>query len=214
MIGWTSLSGIYLTAQFHKLLTSFLNLLKYFIVTSTTYENVQLVKDAISKNTWFAITTVSHYVKSWTFYSCVLFLLLLFFFQLCRAVYEMMQTRHADASKLVTSLDIIYDFIGENLKHFEAVEDHSAKNEDEINFSKGDLIYVTENHYNGFSKGRNIKHSKKGLFPSYKVVLKFPVQNISYSDFSDQWFTLRILLLQWKWMNEQNLFSYENKNMD
>lgn len=97
----------------------------------------------------------------------------------CRAAYELMQTRHGDASSWITSLDKMYYFHGQNPHFFEAVENHTAANNGEISFSKGQLIDVYENLRDGYSKGRHKETGKVGLFPSYKVadtlqIVKYP----------------------------------------
>lgn len=102
--------------------------------------------------------------------------------QLCRVAYELMQTHHADASLFFKSLDDFYYFHGQHPHLFEAVESHTAKHKDEISFSKGQMIDVLGNHWNGYSKGKNIETGEEGLFPSYKVVDKLRI--VTYPD---QW---------------------------
>lgn len=92
-----------------------------------------------------------------------------------------MQTRHGDASRWFTSLDKMYCFSGQNPHFFEAVENHIAESKAEISFSKGQLIDVTENLRNGYSKGKHNETGKFGLFPSYKVVDKLRI--VKYAKF-------------------------------
>ena len=46
---------------------------------------------------------------------------------------------------------------------------HEPKNHDEIQIRPGDLVGVAGNHWNGYSKGKNLRTNQVGLFPSFKV---------------------------------------------
>lgn len=99
------------------------------------------------------------------------FLVCTFSSQVCRMAYEYMQSRFPDASWRFRSLDDIYYFGGQQAHKFKAILDHTAKKgTDEIDITVGDLIDIAGNHWNGFSKGRNLRTNRVGLFPSYKVV--------------------------------------------
>ena len=89
---------------------------------------------------------------------------------MCRAAYEMMQTRHADASSLVRSLDKSYWVGGNPNSHYHvAVISHKARNKWEIDLRVGDQVVVTSNQLNGLSRGRNMRTNRRGVFPSFKV---------------------------------------------
>ena len=90
--------------------------------------------------------------------------------QVCRAAYEMMQTRHADASSLVRSLDDSYRVpAGANSHYHVTVISHKARNKREIDLRVGDQVVVTSNQLNGLSRGRNMRTNRRGVFPSFKV---------------------------------------------
>lgn len=60
-----------------------------------------------------------------------------------------------------------------------AVESYRAEKADEIDLEEGDVIGIAGNHWNGFSKGRNRRTGRVGLFPSYKarekyIIVDFP----------------------------------------
>ena len=88
---------------------------------------------------------------------------------MCRLAYELMQTQHPDASSWFHSLDDIYYF-GEQNDHLqEVLVDHLPRTNEEIELKKGDTIKVAGNHWNGYSKGTNLRTGKEGLYPSFKV---------------------------------------------
>ncbi len=90
--------------------------------------------------------------------------------QVCRLAYELMQTRFPDASWRFKSLDDVYYYGGQNGHFVVAIADHEARKEfGEIDMKVGDKIGLAGNHWNGYSKGRNMRTNQEGLFPSYKV---------------------------------------------
>ena len=95
--------------------------------------------------------------------------------QVCRVAYEIMQTMYPDASNRFKSLDDIYYYGGQNAHNREAVLPHHPKSHDEIHMNVGDLVGVAGNHWNGFSKGKNVRTNEVGLFPSFKVNDKIEV---------------------------------------
>lgn len=95
--------------------------------------------------------------------------------QVCRVAYEIMQTMYPDASDRFKSLDDIYYYGGQNSHNREAVLAHQARGHEEIFLNKGDLVGVAGNHWNGFSKGRNMRTNQNGLFPSFKVIDKVEI---------------------------------------
>ncbi|KAH3859244.1 alpha-(1,6)-fucosyltransferase-like isoform X2 [Dreissena polymorpha] len=106
--------------------------------------------------------------------------------QVCRVAYELMQPLHGDASEWFKSLDDIFYFGGQNAHNWLAVEDHQSRREGEISFNAGDTVGVAGNHWDGYSKGRNAKTGKSGLFPSYKTVNKIDrVKMPTYPEVTD-----------------------------
>lgn len=68
-----------------------------------------------------------------------------------------MQTRYPDAYNRFKSLDDIYYYGGQNAHNVQAVLDHQPKSSEQIQVRAGDLIGIAGNHWNGFSKGKNIR---------------------------------------------------------
>ncbi|XP_034945504.1 alpha-(1,6)-fucosyltransferase isoform X2 [Chelonus insularis] len=99
--------------------------------------------------------------------------------QVCRVAYELMQTYHVDAHDKFTSLDDVYYYGGQNPNPQVAILDHSPTHVGEIELKIGDKIEVHGNHWDGYSKGRNLRTGVTGLFPSFKIkntvsVVEFP----------------------------------------
>ncbi|CAB0032297.1 unnamed protein product [Trichogramma brassicae] len=90
--------------------------------------------------------------------------------QVCRVAYELMQTYSIDASNKFRSLDDIYYYGGQNPNPQIVIYDHVPRKKGEIELKFNDKIEVYGNHWNGYSKGRNLRTGVVGLFPSYKVV--------------------------------------------
>lgn len=93
--------------------------------------------------------------------------------------YEIMQSYFPDASARFRSLDDIYYYGGQNAHNTIAVLPHEPKKGGEMSVLAGDLIGVAGNHWNGFSKGRNLRTNQVALYPSFKVkdkieTAKFP----------------------------------------
>ncbi|KAK0087758.1 hypothetical protein PV325_000136 [Microctonus aethiopoides] len=89
--------------------------------------------------------------------------------QVCRVAYELMQTYHIDAYDKFTSLDDSYYYGGQNANPYVAILDHVPRRVSEIELRIGDKIEVHGNHWDGYSKGRNMRSGVTGLFPSFKV---------------------------------------------
>lgn len=90
-----------------------------------------------------------------------------------------MQNSYPDASDRFKSLDDIYYYGGQNSHNREAVLAHHPKDHEQIHLNVGDLVGVAGNHWNGFSKGKNVRTNQLGLFPSFKVndkieIVEFP----------------------------------------
>ncbi|KAI4462501.1 alpha- 16 -fucosyltransferase [Holotrichia oblita] len=100
--------------------------------------------------------------------------------QVCRVAYEIMQNYYPDASDKFRSLDDIYYYGGQNPHNRMAVLPHDGHNNGELSMLPGDLIGVAGNHWNGYSKGKNLRTKQIGLYPSFKVkdkveIVKLPV---------------------------------------
>lgn len=90
-----------------------------------------------------------------------------------------MQSHFPDASSRFRSLDDIYYYGGQNPHNTIAALSHEPRKPGEMSVMVGDLIGVAGNHWNGFSKGRNLRTNQIALYPSFKVkdkieTAKFP----------------------------------------
>lgn len=90
---------------------------------------------------------------------------------MCRIAYEIMNSLYPDASTRYTSLDDIYYFGGQNSRLNEAVLSHEANDQYEIDLQVEDQIFVFGNHWNGYSKGKNLRTGLVGLYPTFKVTI-------------------------------------------
>lgn len=98
--------------------------------------------------------------------------------QVCRVAYELMQTHHFDAYNRFASLDDMYYYGGQNPHPHIAIINHKPKKDGEIELKINDEVEVYGNHWNGYSKGRNLRTGTSGLFPSFKV--KNPIKAVSF----------------------------------
>lgn len=89
--------------------------------------------------------------------------------QVCRVAYEIMQIYYPDAADKFRSLDDIYYYGGQIAHNRIAVLPHKIEKPGEISLMVGDLVGVAGNHWNGYSKGRNLRTNQVGLYPSFKV---------------------------------------------
>lgn len=94
-----------------------------------------------------------------------------------------MQQYHADASSYFTSVDSIHFLQGHDSEQM-ALEAHTPRTKKEMELRVGDKISVTPKEYynfhNGYSKGKNKRSSRVGLYPLYKVedavrIVKMPI---------------------------------------
>ncbi|XP_059482746.1 alpha-(1,6)-fucosyltransferase isoform X2 [Neocloeon triangulifer] len=90
--------------------------------------------------------------------------------QVCRIAYEIMQNLHPDAADRFRSLDDIYYYGGQGSHNREAIMEHKATRPEEIDLQVGDIIGVAGNHWDGYSKGKNTRTGRVGLYPSHKVI--------------------------------------------
>ncbi|KAI5711509.1 hypothetical protein M8J76_015148 [Diaphorina citri] len=99
--------------------------------------------------------------------------------QICRIAYELLNTDHRDASLNFKSLDDIWFFAGQRDNIQLAVLDHTPQTADQIELRVGDEVKPAGNHWDGFSRGTNLRTNRHGLYPSFKVIsrvetYKFP----------------------------------------
>ncbi|KAF2892960.1 hypothetical protein ILUMI_13212 [Ignelater luminosus] len=115
------------------------------------------------------------------------FLVCTFSSQVCRIAYEIMQNYFPDASAKFRSLDDVYYYGGQSAHNRIAVMAHDSHRSGEIQLMPGDLVGIAGNHWNGYSKGRNLRTNQIGLFPSFKVkdkveTAKFPTYSEMYNN--------------------------------
>lgn len=89
--------------------------------------------------------------------------------QVCRVAYEIMQTLYPDAAGRFRSLDDVYYYGGQSSHIQIAVLPHHARDVNEMNLEEGDLIGIAGNHWDGYSKGKNLRTNQIGLYPSFKA---------------------------------------------
>ncbi|KAJ8687903.1 hypothetical protein QAD02_023698 [Eretmocerus hayati] len=103
--------------------------------------------------------------------------------QVCRVAYELMQTYHTDAHDKFASLDDIYYYGGQNPHPQVAIMNHEPKRAEEIQLRINDEIEVHGNHWDGYSKGKNLRTNAIGLFPSFKI--KNPIEAIDFPKYEE-----------------------------
>lgn len=82
-----------------------------------------------------------------------------------------MNSFYPDASNRYTSLDDIYYFGGQAHRLNVAVLSHIAIGPQEIDLQVADQIFVAGNHWDGYSKGKNLRTNSVGLYPTFKVII-------------------------------------------
>ncbi|KAL1455011.1 hypothetical protein WDU94_009137 [Cyamophila willieti] len=117
-----------------------------------------------SESSLMGIITDIHFLSNCDFLVCT------FSSQICRVAYEYMNTMYPDASARYRSLDDIYYFGGQISRIHIAVLPHTPKDPSEMELVIGDRISVAGNHWNGYSKGTNLRTNQLALYPTFKVV--------------------------------------------
>ncbi|XP_030760021.1 alpha-(1,6)-fucosyltransferase [Sitophilus oryzae] len=165
---------------------------KVMVEAKTKYPDYEIICDPqISKtagvSTRYSDTSLFGIILDIYMLSMSDFLVCTFSSQVCRVAYEIMQNYYPDASSKYTSLDDIYYYGGQNPHNMIAVLPHEPKRQGELQLTVGDLVGVAGNHWNGFSKGKNLRTNQNGLYPSFKVkdkieVAKFPTYSELYKN--------------------------------
>lgn len=146
---------------------------EYEIVGSDDISKTASLRNRNSKNALQGLIVDIHFLSLSDHLVCT------FSSQLCRIAYEIMNSLYPDASTRYTSLDDIYYFGGQNYRLNEAVLSHKTNNQYEIDLQVGDQIYVFGNHWNGYSKGKNLRTKRIGLYPTFKVIPKIQSAKIT-----------------------------------
>ncbi|CAH1371450.1 hypothetical protein MTP99_012929 [Tenebrio molitor] len=145
----------------------------YEVLGDPTISKTAAISTRYSDSSLFGIINDIHMLAMSDYLVCT------FSSQVCRVAYEIMQSYFPDASARFRSLDDIYYYGGQNAHNTIAVLPHEPKKGGEMSVLAGDLIGVAGNHWNGFSKGRNLRTNQVALYPSFKVkdkieTAKFP----------------------------------------
>ncbi|XP_060868919.1 alpha-(1,6)-fucosyltransferase-like isoform X2 [Metopolophium dirhodum] len=90
----------------------------------------------------------------------------------CRLSYEIMNSLQPDASAKFTSLDDTFYFSGQVHRLNVAIISHKSEGPEEMDLEVGDEIEVAGNHWDGYSKGTNLRTKKTLLYPTFKVTTK------------------------------------------
>ncbi|XP_072402052.1 alpha-(1,6)-fucosyltransferase [Diabrotica undecimpunctata] len=157
---------------------------KVFKEAQKLYPNYEIIGDpSIAKtaavSTRYSDTSLFGIINDINMLSMSDYLVCTFSSQVCRVAYEIMQNYYPDATTRYRSLDDIYYYGGQNAHNMIAVLPHEPKRKGEMYVSVGDVIGVAGNHWNGFSKGRNLRTNQIAFYPSFKVkdkieTAKFP----------------------------------------
>lgn len=149
----------------------------YEIIGDPSISKTASVSTRYSDSSLFGIIYDIHMLSMSDYLVCT------FSSQVCRVAYEIMQNYHVDASTRFKSLDDIYYYGGQNAHNVEAVLPHNPKRNGEMTVAVGDLIGVAGNHWNGFSKGRNLRTNQIAFYPSFKV--KDKIQTAKFPTYSE-----------------------------
>ncbi|XP_025108910.1 alpha-(1,6)-fucosyltransferase-like [Pomacea canaliculata] len=151
--------------------------------------NTASMKSRFSKDGLSTVIVDLHFLSMCDFVVCT------YSSNICRAVYELLQTRHGDASMKVYSLDSsVYYLTYYDIHYLRAVSNHEARFVGELSFQVGDYIDIESylfsdksrvlagNLRNGSTFGINRRTGKRGLFPSYKAVDEIVEENMGAYD--------------------------------
>ncbi|XP_014289365.1 alpha-(1,6)-fucosyltransferase [Halyomorpha halys] len=147
---------------------------KVFAETKKKYPEYEILGDPqIAKtaavSTRYSDGALNGLIQDLYFLSQSDYLVCTFSSQVCRVAYEIMQSLHPDASTRFRSLDDIYYYGGQGIHRKVAVMSHRPKSPDEMDLAAGDIVGVAGNHWDGYSKGRNLRTNQVALYPSFKV---------------------------------------------
>nr|CAD7397037.1 unnamed protein product [Timema cristinae] len=150
---------------------------KVLAEAKTKYTNYEVIGDPViaksaAVHTRYSDVSLNGIIIDIHFLSMSDYLVCTFSSQVCRVAYELMQTMYPDAADLFRSLDDIYYYGGQSAHNRVAVLPHESQDARDMNLEVGDLVGVAGNHWDGFSKGKNLRTNRIGLYPSFKVVEK------------------------------------------
>lgn len=150
---------------------------QYEILGDPTISKTAALSTRYSDSSLFGIVNDIHMLSMSDYLVCT------FSSQVCRVAYEIMQNYFPDGSGRFKSLDDIYYYGGQNAHHTVAVLPHEPMRAGEMNILVGDIIDVAGNHWNGFSKGRNLRTNQVALYPTFKT--KDKIQTAKFPTYSE-----------------------------
>ncbi|XP_067011282.2 alpha-(1,6)-fucosyltransferase isoform X2 [Anabrus simplex] len=153
---------------------------KVIVETKRKYPHYEILGDPVVAKTAAVATRYSDsslngIIIDIHFLSMTDYLVCTFSSQVCRVAYEIMQTMYPDAADRFRSLDDIYYYGGQSAHNRIATIAHQSRSSSEMDLKVGDLVGVAGNHWNGYSKGKNLRTNQLGMYPSFKVVDKVEV---------------------------------------
>lgn len=161
---------------------------KVIAETKRKYPHYEIIGDPVvaksaAVSTRYSDSSLMGIIVDIHFLSLSDYLVCTFSSQVCRVAYEIMQSLHPDAADRFRSLDDIY-YYGGQLSHNQiALYPHKAHSDGELELKVGDKIGVAGNHWDGYSKGKNLRTEKIGLYPSFKVVDR--VEAVDFPTYSE-----------------------------
>ncbi|KAI5696585.1 hypothetical protein M8J75_015200 [Diaphorina citri] len=141
---------------------------QYSVLGDPSIARTASVEHRYLKSSLLGIITDLHYLSNCDHLVCT------FSSQICRTAYEQMNAKFPDASDRYWSLDDIYYFGGQLSRIHIAVLPHTPRHSSEMDLMVGDRISVAGNHWNGYSKGRNLRTDQLALYPTFKSVPHHP----------------------------------------
>ncbi|KAJ8938216.1 hypothetical protein NQ314_011575 [Rhamnusium bicolor] len=169
---------VYLASDDPKVLTEARNKYPHYeIIGDPSISKTAAVSTRYSDSSLFGIILDIHMLSMSDYLVCT------FSSQVCRVAYEIMQNYYPDASARFRSLDDIYYYGGQNAHNVVAVWPHEPKRSSEMTIAAGDLIGIAGNHWNGFSKGRNLRTNQIAFYPSFKV--KDKIETAKFPNYSE-----------------------------
>ncbi|VVC25201.1 Hypothetical protein CINCED_3A008581 [Cinara cedri] len=160
----------------------------YEIIGDPEISKTGIPKARKSDNSLVNVFIDIHFLASCEYLVCT------FSSNVCRIAYEIMNSVKPDASAMFTSLDDTYYFNDQIHRLNVAILPHKAEGPEEMDLQVGDQIEVAGNHWNGYSKGMNLRTKQFLLYPTFKVIPKietipfatYPNITINIDEFNEE----------------------------
>lgn len=141
------------------------------------YSNEQIAKEANEK-TRYTYSSLIGLLKEIEILSYCTYLVCTFSSNVCRLVYENMQTKYPDATNIVKSLDYSFFTASETLQRGKAILNHEFPS-----LHIGDPLDILAMNDSIIRDMNNLKTKKSGKVPSFKV--EFDVQKIDFPTYPE-----------------------------